>query len=78
MNNYKLQRPLLNRIRESLISEQEVDLPNGEYDGLWSGYTLNIQRQNDSSVEIKTTDGVRGMNCHTNLLIRDKKVYEVW
>ncbi len=73
-----MQRALVSKPREKLISEESVNLPDGEYDGLWSGYSLDILRQGADCITIKTTDGVRGVNCLTDLLIRDERVYEVW
>lgn len=71
---------------ERLISLTEVNLPNGKYEGRWSAYWLKILEekivelpleQQKVLAEIKTIDGVRGVNCHVELEIRDGLVYEL-
>lgn len=65
----------LNESDDHVLSTHEVHLNDGEYDGLWSGYHLEILVPNSPSIEIKTIDGVRGMNCKQKLRIKDHKVY---
>ena len=55
-------------------SEEKVNLPDGEYHGLWSAYTLEII---PPSIVVKTIDGVRGINCKTIVVIKDGEIIEL-
>ena len=63
-------------MNENIMSTQEVDLPDGEYKALWSGYHLEIL--SDEPVEIKTIDGVRGINQKKDILVKNRKVYHTF
>lgn len=45
-----------------------VILPDGEYHGKWSGYTIDIEYPGQA-VKVRTRDGVRGMNCPVKFTI---------
>lgn len=47
------------------INTEKVKLDNGIYPALWSGYNLEILLVDNESYNIKTTSGVKGINCST-------------
>lgn len=49
--------------------KDKVDLKNGTYKGLWSGYTLKLI--DDKEAVYKTLHGVRGINIKCILNVRD-------
>ena len=63
------------------LSKRNVDIKNGEYNALWSGYELEILSNEDVSddilVIIPTINGVRGMNCKVRVEVIDGLVYEL-
>ena len=63
-------------MKKSLSKEKE-EIPNGIYDALWSGYSLDILSNYNSNIisTIKTIDGVRGINCRVKVEIVDGDVY---
>jgi hypothetical protein len=48
--------------------------PDGEYDGLWSGYHATFQ-WSIYEYELDTEDGVRGINCKCVVKIIDKEFF---
>ena len=53
------------------VEKQPFILP-GIYDGLWSAYTLVIIFANGNKSEnIKTIDGIRGINCSVKVIVTD-------
>jgi len=63
------------------LSKRNVDIKNGEYNALWSGYELEILSNEDVSDDIlaiiPTINGVRGMNCKVRVEVIDGLVYEL-
>jgi len=60
------------------ISKETVEISNGEYNALWSGYSLDILSSNKTMLStIKTIDGVRGINCRVRVEVIDGYVYEI-
>jgi hypothetical protein len=70
-------------------SEQSVNLPDGHYKGLWSGYKLTIF-PNDRSYEIyistgnfvnvrivETNIGVKGIDCKVTVVIEHNKIVNI-
>lgn len=54
------------------ISESKVDLPNGEYDALWSAYNLSIlSDEEDLLLDVPTSIGVKGINCKARVKISE-------
>ena len=45
------------------INKQLVELPDGNYDALWSAFNMEILIPNQQSVYVETTVGVKGINC---------------
>ncbi len=54
----------------SRVSNEKVDLPDGVYNALWSGYQMKILAP-DKDVYIMTENGVRGMYIETTIEIKD-------
>jgi len=54
------------------INKQLVELPDGEYNALWSTYRMEILLPNQESVYVENTIGVKGINCKTKIQIKDK------
>jgi len=58
---------------ERTISLKPVDLPDGKYDALWSGYILHVQLPGWDQVEIRVNNGIRGI-----YFPRKVNVYNGW
>ena len=43
------------------VSDEKIDLPDGEYDALWTAYHMKIVPK---PIEIKTIMGVRGIKSY--------------
>lgn len=48
-----------------------VDIPDGTYKGLWSGYDIFIEGH--ENIGIKTSDGIKGLNIPCIIEIKNKK-----
>jgi hypothetical protein len=68
-------------IKHASKSIDKVDptkVPDGEYRGLWSGYTIRILLPTwTESPDIKMNEGVRGMNCECQVKVIDSQVYAI-
>lgn len=49
------------------------DLPNGRYDGLWSGYQVIVNLE-DEQIKLKTKNGVRGINVPCIVIVDNGNV----
>lgn len=58
------------------ISEQIVDLEDGTYDAIWSGYNMEIIIPDKESVYVETTIGVKGINCKTIVEVKSGSLYK--
>lgn len=56
------------------INKEKVEIPDGEYVGLWSAYYMTI-KVGDNEITFKTINGVRGINCKAKVRVVDKNVY---
>lgn len=54
------------------INKQLVELPDGNYDALWSAYRMKILIPNKESVYVETVIGIKGINCEIKVEIKDK------
>lgn len=45
------------------INKQIVDLPNGTYDALWTGFSIKVITPTNDFVYVETSIGVKGINC---------------
>jgi hypothetical protein len=59
------------------INKQLVELPDGKYDAIWSAYRMEILVPNQESVYVETVIGVKGINCKTKVIIKDKQLSTV-
>ncbi len=59
------------------ISNEEINLPNGTYNALWTAYTIKIGTPDGDSLIIKTIDGVRGSNHKVVVEVKEKILYRV-
>ena len=61
-----------------IISNTNVEIEDGIYDGLWSAYSLDILSETTGVLlcRIKTIDGVKGINCPVKLIIINGNVRE--
>ena len=55
-------------------SEQKVNLPDGEYQGIWSAYTLQIL---PPPIVVRTIDGIRGVNCKAKVIVKDGEIIDI-
>ena len=62
---------------ERAKSLEKVNLPDGKYFGLWSGYVINIVLPDWEKIDIDVNQGVRGINCKCTVEIIDGWLYEV-
>lgn len=54
------------------VSNTRLNLSDGVYKALWSGYTLTIlSNKNEEMAVIETIDGVRGINCPVKVEVED-------
>lgn len=56
---------------ENNLAKEEVNLPDGEYNGLWSAYHLDIL---PPPVLVDLTVGVRGINCKVKVTVRIQRL----
>ena len=60
-------------------SAEDVDLPDGYYEGKWGGYVVNIEniilKGKGSSYKFKTTEGIRCVNCAVKIIVKNKRAY---
>lgn len=60
------------------ISKEIVELENGVYDAIWSGYNLDILSNNDNEpgivLTIKTNIGVKGVNIFKYIKVKNGKI----
>jgi len=53
----------------------KVDIPDGDYNALWSAYTLVILDSDGSEIaESRTYIGVKGINCPTKVKVKHGRV----
>lgn len=52
-----------------------VSIPDGQYQGIWSGYTLEWEFNGDK-VYVTTSIGVRGINIPVKFTVRNGNVDE--
>jgi hypothetical protein len=45
------------------------DIPDGVYDGLWSGYSVTVVAQDAGYYHIHTEDGVRGTDVPVTVIV---------
>jgi hypothetical protein len=69
-----------------LMSLTKVDLRDGTYEGRWSAYWLKILDEKVDHLplvlqkvlaEIKTINGVRGINCKVMVEVKDGEVFKI-
>lgn len=57
------------------VTKTKVEIPDGDYNALWSAYTLVILDSNGTKIaETKTYIGVRGINCPTKVKVKKGNV----
>lgn len=66
INLYKTDKP------HFIHSVEEVNLPNGIYDGIQGGYHVDVI---GTDIGFKTNIGVRCSNCPCKVKIENKKAY---
>lgn len=52
---------------------KETTLPDGLYNGLWSGYVIKL-KHNKETYELTTENGVRGINIPVTVSIKKGKL----
>lgn len=53
------------------ISNEEVELLNGEYQATWTGFVLKVELENEDFVEVKTISGCKGVSVPTDILVEN-------
>lgn len=60
-------------------TDEEVDVPDGYYDGVWGGYVVEIQhlkiKGKASSISFRTIEGIRCMQCPVKIIVKNKHAY---
>jgi hypothetical protein len=54
------------------INKQLIELPDGKYNALWSGFNMEILIPKENSVYVAVSIGCKGINCKTKVKIKDK------
>ena len=49
----------------------KIDIPDGTYQGLWSGYDVVIEGLGD--IKIKTSDGIKGINVPCTITVKNRE-----
>jgi|GEM_PF-4160475 len=55
------------------MNKQIIDLPDGTYEALWSGYNMIIT-SSDKNIPVGTTIGVKGINCKITVDVQDGNI----
>jgi hypothetical protein len=55
--------------------ETLANIPDGTYEGIWSGYTIRYKFEG-KDVTCQTTDGVRGVNIPVKFEVKDNLLVE--
>lgn len=58
---------------EQIIPVQPSDLPEGDHDGTWGGYVVDVQIQN-KSYRLSVDTGIRGIDCPCVVHVQDGEV----
>lgn len=67
--NLKGIQEFLNEREEwNIESEDEVDLADGSYEGLQSGYTVTVE-----NIKFRTSVGLKGLNIPVKITVLNKK-----
>lgn len=66
--NLKIMKYSIESIAEKIPTPST--LPDGLYIGLWGGYVVTV-RFNDKTFELKTPEGIRGINFRVVVEIKD-------
>lgn len=53
---------------------QPIDIPDGSYEGLMTGYTMKFHLDDGTEVHGTTEIGVRGINCPHEFVVRDGEI----
>lgn len=57
-------------IKKLVTSKRTVKLPDGNYSGLWSGYTIEL-RHSSGMYRLETEEGIRGINIPVTVSVVD-------
>jgi len=57
------------------ISNEEINLPDGTYNALWTAYTIKVATSDGDALVVKTIDGVRGSNQKVVVEVKNKILY---
>lgn len=60
---------------DNRISDAEINLPDGIYNALRSGYDIQILHSDGDVFVMNTTIGVRGINVKTVVEVKNKILY---
>lgn len=60
-----------------ILSKNGVNLPDGDYKAIWSGYKLVIIKPDESQIKVETIIGVRGINISTKVMVENESIYLV-
>lgn len=60
-----------------ILSNNKVNLPNGDYKAIWSGYNLVIIKPDESQIKVETIIGVRGINISIKVVVENESLYLV-
>jgi len=50
------------------------DVPNGTYDGSWSGYVVTFVDEQGRNWQFDMSIGVRGLNCPCTVHVKDGEI----
>lgn len=53
------------------FSTKEIDIPDGTYKGLWSGYEVVIEGFED--IDVETSAGIKGFDIPCTIKVKNKE-----
>lgn len=60
----------MNKINSIVVEQQKAVLPDGEYKGIYGGYTIVVEH-NGSTYKLETENGVRGLNIPVTVYVNN-------
>jgi len=62
---------IFRKLQMETTTVNSVDIPDGTYNGLWSGYDIVLEGY--KNIKIKTSDGIKGINIPCTIEIKNKE-----
>lgn len=56
------------------LNQHAINVPDGEYDAIWSAYELIVKDDSGKSIEVKCNIGCKGINCPVKVKIENNHI----